>query len=182
MANARGIRPNRRKSQRHPMLWGRSKSVWWPDCVGVVPAYPQTLEAFDKKRAASSIVMKKAWADGKMAGGRKGIPDGWAGRRAKLKEVRDAADVVAKEKVRIMADQGLLPFGATGTDAEHATTALEFAVSTVIAKDDDGCPAATIKDRLAAAALVLKYTKSPPATKSELSISKAEDFLASLVG
>ena len=37
------------------------------------------------------------------------------------------------------------------------------------------------RERLAAARLVLDFTKSKPATKSDVSISRAEDFLASLL-
>jgi hypothetical protein len=37
------------------------------------------------------------------------------------------------------------------------------------------------RERLAAARLVLDFTKSKPASKSDVSISKAEDFLASLL-
>jgi len=37
------------------------------------------------------------------------------------------------------------------------------------------------RERLAAARLVLDFTKSKPVSKSNVSISKAEDFLASLV-
>lgn len=37
------------------------------------------------------------------------------------------------------------------------------------------------RERLAAARLVLDFTKQKPASKNEVSLSKAEDFLASLV-
>ena len=37
------------------------------------------------------------------------------------------------------------------------------------------------RERLAAARLVLDFTKSKPASKSDVSISRAEDFLASLL-
>jgi len=37
------------------------------------------------------------------------------------------------------------------------------------------------RERLAAARLVLDFTKSKPAAKSDVSISRAEDFLASLL-
>lgn len=37
------------------------------------------------------------------------------------------------------------------------------------------------RERLAAARLVLDFTKSKPASKSDVSIHKAEDFLASLL-
>ena len=37
------------------------------------------------------------------------------------------------------------------------------------------------RERVNSARLILEYTKAKPASKSELAISKAEDFLASLV-
>ena len=37
------------------------------------------------------------------------------------------------------------------------------------------------RERLAAARLVLDFTKSKPASKSDVSISRAEDFLATLL-
>ena len=37
------------------------------------------------------------------------------------------------------------------------------------------------RERVAAARLVLDFTKQKPASKSELAVSKAEDFLSSLL-
>jgi len=57
---------------------------------------------------------------------------------------------------------------------EYAKTALETAVEVMKTPGEN-------RERVAAARLVLDFTKSKPVAKNELSISKAEDFLASLV-
>ena len=57
---------------------------------------------------------------------------------------------------------------------EYAKAALETAVEVMRVPGDN-------RERVAAARLVLDFCKQKPASKNELSISKAEDFLASLV-
>lgn len=57
---------------------------------------------------------------------------------------------------------------------EHAKEALKTAVEVMRV---DGAT----RERLQAARLVLDFTKSKPANKSEVTIGKAEDFLASLL-
>lgn len=52
--------------------------------------------------------------------------------------------------------------------------ALEYAVSVIEANVD------ATRDRLAAARLILDFTKQKPASKNEHTINKAEDFLAAL--
>ena len=55
-----------------------------------------------------------------------------------------------------------------------AKAALEYAVG-VIETDKDGT-----RDKLAAARLVLDFTKKRPATSSEVKLNAAEEFLAAL--
>ena len=57
---------------------------------------------------------------------------------------------------------------------DYAKSALETAVEIM------EVPGET-RERLAAARLVLDFTKSRPASKSEVTIGKAEEFLASLL-
>ena len=57
---------------------------------------------------------------------------------------------------------------------EYAKAALETAVEVMRMVGDN-------RERVAAARLVLDFTKQKPASKNEVAISKAEDFLASLV-
>ena len=57
---------------------------------------------------------------------------------------------------------------------EYSQEALETAVEIM------RVPGET-RERLSAARLILDYTKSKPVSKSEVAVSKAEDFLASLL-
>ena len=57
---------------------------------------------------------------------------------------------------------------------EYAKAALETAVEVMKVVGDN-------RERVAAARLVLDFCKSKPVTKSEMAISKAEDFLAGLI-
>lgn len=61
-----------------------------------------------------------------------------------------------------------------GIEDEYAKAALETAVEVMRVPGDN-------RERVAAARLVLDFCRAKPASKNELSISKAEDFLASLV-
>jgi hypothetical protein len=99
----------------------------------------------------------------KIGGGRKaGVPLN--------RTIQQHAQVVADQKPEIerimkkMADQGILP------DDPRAVEALEAAVTVLRTVE-------TAKDRLAAARLVLDFTKSKPTTKIEATIKSAEDLL-----
>ena len=99
-------------------------------------------------------------------GGRpRGVPDGH--RKETIEPIRAKAKAEAKEVVKIMAEK-------YDIEDEYAKTALETAVEVMKVVGDN-------RERVAAARLVLDFTKSKPSAKSEVSISKAEDFLASLV-
>ena len=99
-------------------------------------------------------------------GGRpKGVPDGY--RREQIEPIRSEAKQEAKRIVNIMAEQH-------GIEDEYAKAALETAVEVMRVPGDN-------RERVAAARLILDFCKSKPASKPELSIRQAEDFLASLV-
>ena len=57
---------------------------------------------------------------------------------------------------------------------QYAKAALETAVEVMRCPGDN-------RERVAAARLVLDFTKQKPASKSEVALSKAEDFLSSLI-
>lgn len=98
-------------------------------------------------------------------GKRKGVPS-----HMTIKEFEALylpAKAEAKKIVDLMEQKKLV-------ENEYAREALEFSVGVVRAG------AHTIKDRLSAAKLVLDFTKQKPAAKNEVTISKAEDFLAQL--
>lgn len=109
----------------------------------------------------------KEWAKNrkKSTGRPKGVPDGY--RKETIEPLREREHKFARKVVDIMADK-------MGIEDEYAKEALVTAVEIM------RVPAET-RERLAAARLVLDFTKQKPASKNELSIAKAEAFLESLI-
>jgi len=99
-------------------------------------------------------------------GGRpRGVPDGY--RKETIEPIRSKVKTEARKVVEIMSEK-------YNIEDEYAKAALETAVEVM------KCPGEN-RERVSAARLVLDFTKSKPSAKSEVSISKAEDFLASLM-
>jgi hypothetical protein len=97
----------------------------------------------------------------------KGSIDGYS--RSELNKQRAIAKAEAKEMVKIMEKKGFeVP------KQEFAREAIEAAVETM------RMTAINPKDKLAAARLVLDFTMSKPAAQSEVTVRKAEDFLADI--
>ena len=99
------------------------------------------------------------------AGRPRGVPDGYT--RERIEPVRAAIKDEAKRIVKKMSQD-------YNIEDEYAKTALETAVEVMRCPGDN-------RERVAAARLVLDFTKSKPVSKNELAISKAEDFLAGLL-
>lgn len=96
--------------------------------------------------------------------GRFGVPDGMRKKEAMI--LNEAAAQSAKETMADLEKAGIF------TDADDAAKeALTKALTVMRAPGDK-------RDALAAARLVLEYTKAKPASKSELTINKAEAWLA----
>ena len=95
----------------------------------------------------------------------KGVPDGY--RKADIEPIRDKAKKEAEKVVQIMSDKFEI-------EDVFAQEALQTAVEVM------RTPGET-RERLSAARLVLDWTKAKPAAKSEVTIGKAEEFLASLI-
>ena len=95
----------------------------------------------------------------------KGVPDAY--RKSQIEPIRAEAKKEAKQLVSIMADK-------FNIEDDYAKQALEAAVEIV------QVPGET-RERLAAARLVLDFTRSKPAAKQEVTIGKAEEFLSSLL-
>lgn len=112
--------------------------------------------------------LRKQWAKKrrKNPGRPKGTPDGY--RKAEIEPIRKQAKKDAERIVEIMTDKMDLP------EDEYSQEAMKTAVEIMRVP---GSP----RERLSAARLVLDFTKAKPASKAELSISKAEDFLSSLL-
>ena len=101
----------------------------------------------------------------KNAGRPRGVPDGY--RREQIEPIRAKEKQEAKRIVEIMSKEYSI-------EDEYAKAALETAVEVMRVPGDN-------RERVAAARLVLDFTKSRPVAKSELAISKAEDFLSGLL-
>jgi hypothetical protein len=91
-----------------------------------------------------------------------GKPRGY--RFDEIERARAAASLEAQELVAAVAEK-------LNIEDDRAKTALEFAVEVVKDKTN------LVKDRLAAARLTLDFTQPKPASRTELEIKKAEDFL-----
>lgn len=119
-------------------------------------------------------LLLKLWTDrrhlkpnGKGPGRPRGSPDGYTG--AEVRRMRAVAKDEAKRMVRIMEKKGFqIP------ENEFAREALEAAVETM------RMDAINPKDKLTAARLVLEFTKAKPAAQAELTVKRAEDYLADI--
>lgn len=111
--------------------------------------------------------LRRQWSNKprKNAGRPKGVPDGYT--KAQIEPLRDNAKKEAETLVNVMADKYEI-------EDDYSREALQTAVEIM------RVPGET-RERLSAARLILDYTKAKPVSKSEVAISKAEDFLASLL-
>jgi hypothetical protein len=141
---------------------------WRPEFVGVKPGYPKTPEAWEAQRERSRQHAKQLHERGGFT--RRGIPDGWSGRREELADIRAENLASARQAVARMRERGELL-----SDDERAEFALAYAMSIVLD------PAACATDRLAAARLVLTYTLARPTTRPACALVDAERLLAELL-
>lgn len=118
----------------------------------------ETPEGREKRRQWSTKPRKN--------GGRpKGVPDGY--RKETIAPIRAQAQKDAQRITEIMSDK-------FNIEDEYQKEALKTAVEVMRLVGET-------RERLAAARLVLDFTKSKPASKSDVAIHRAEDFLASLL-
>ena len=111
--------------------------------------------------------LRRSWSTKpRKNGGRpKGVPDGF--RREQIEPIRAKAKKEAEKVVKIMSQE----FGVEDTYAQEA---LQTAVEVMRVQGET-------RERLAAARLILDFTKTKPVAKSEVTIGKAEEFLSSLL-
>ena len=169
-------RPNKKRERQwwtvHPNF---QPGAWHAELAGLIPHYPKTQEAFDKKQAQCREQIIRLNAEGRA--GRRGVPDGWAGRKKELYAIRAKAAVKAKAIVKEMTEKELLT-----VDGERAEIAMTAAVEIIVAQDNKGTHVYTTKDRMDAIKTVLKHTKPLPAIKAEVKLSPAEQFLSFVAG
>lgn len=141
-----------RPRRTNPAVSAAQKALW---------ADPVYREKMMEKRKAAGIALRGFKS-------RVGVPDGM--RKAEAYPLIEAAKESAKETMSELKQAGVLD----GVDP-RAEEALETAIKVMRSPGDK-------KITLAAASLVLTFTKSKPASKSEISVNKAEDWLAAVAG
>ena len=111
--------------------------------------------------------LRKQWSTKprKNAGRPKGTPDGYT-----LEAITPIREQAKKDAERIVAKMTK----DNNIDDEYAVEALKAAVEIMREPGQN-------RDRLTAARMVLDFTKTKPAAKSEVTIGKAEAFLESLL-
>ena len=121
----------------------------------------------DLMKTEEGRALRRQWSTKprKNAGRPRGVPDGYS--REQIEPIRTKIKDEAKRIVMKMSQD-------YNIEDEYAKTALETAVEVMRCPGDN-------RERVAAARLVLDFTKSKPVSKNELAISKAEDFLAGLL-
>lgn len=117
----------------------------------------------------------KVWTDrrflcpnGKKAGRPHGSIDGYSS--SELRQQRAIAKAEAKEMVKYMSEKK----GFEIPKNEFAKEAIEAAVESMRME------AINVKDKLAAARLVLEFTMAKPSTSSEVTVKTAESFLSDI--
>lgn len=141
--------PRKNRTGANSKAGSRLKELW---------ADPVWAEAQRAKQRAAAAKRKG------LPGSRLNVPDGMRKEEALASWAN--AEERAKETMTALIKNGVVD----GED-ERATEALLFNLTTMRANHD-------IRARLAAASKVLEYTKSKPVAKSEVTLNKAEDWLA----
>jgi hypothetical protein len=115
----------------------------------------------------------RAWAKARKPGRKPGVPDGYTAKT--IAPLRAAAERDAERLIKIMEEQDiLLPTDELlDNDAAMAKEALKETIIILRTPGD-------ARNKLAAARTVLEYTRQKPAQNSNVTVSKAEDFLAAL--
>jgi hypothetical protein len=151
---------------------GEPPKQWNPEYAARIPWYPKSPEAFARWQQNGRDRMARLKAEGRFPT-RRGVPDGWGGRKHIAQELRAKAQAEAKEIVAFMVKNKMVE-----SEDPRAEEALEAMIAIVRAKDEAmATPLYPPRDRIAAANTVLAYTKQKPATKTDLNVRRAEDFL-----
>jgi hypothetical protein len=155
-----------------PRTWRpgwQKPSAWRPEWVGIKPGYPKSLEEWNQRRERARQRALELHRRGVFH--RRGVPDGWAGRRDELAALREKCAQTARQAVDALEARGDLD----GEDPRVAE-ALAFIASVVLD------PTASASDRLNAARILLTFTKPRAAARQAVSVMGAEEYLAELLG
>lgn len=109
--------------------------------------------------------MQKWRIEGGKCADKTSVPAGYT--KVMMEDLRHQAQLRAKRMVKKIAEKNDI-------NSEYAKQALETVAEIMQTPGSDA-------ERLKASRVMLEFTQSKPVAKSEISVSKAEDFLASLV-
>lgn len=155
---------------------GEPPKQWNPEYAARIPWYPKTPEAFAvwcQKKRERMLKLKEMGC----LPTRRGIPDGFGGRKEEVLQMRAKAHKEAKEIVRYMREKDLI-----ASEDPRAEEALEAMIGIVRAKDEQmDAPLYRANERISAAKVVLDFTKQRPTSKVDAVVTRAEDFLAVVV-
>jgi hypothetical protein len=153
--------------QPHPALKGRQRGIFHADLVGVIPGYPRDQEAYDKRRQTLLENSARARSAGKLS--RKGVPNGWAGRRAELAAENRKADAEGTQIADAMVRAGLLHNGTE--DDALANEAMAYVLSVI--RNKSVCETL----RQSAARQLLTFTMANPRSASKDPRAYAETLM-----
>ncbi len=148
----------------HPLLRGRDKGVWYADAVGVVPGYPRSPEVHAARMVQLKTNFKAAKGRGKLANTRLGVPNGWAGRKGELAEMRSDATELAEAAVNKLFEP----------DCYEARLCMEHALAIALN------PSVHVQHRITAMRIVLEYAQVRPAARQVLQGQSGLEFLRRL--
>lgn len=147
---------------------GLPRGMWHPELVGR-SGYPKTEEAFQRRVENGKRLAERFKSEGRPMN-RKGVTDGWGGKKAKIAEIRAQATKDATAVINYMISNGMINM-VPEDDEGKAKASLEATARIAL---DETQP---LRERLAANRLLLEFTKSKPAQKSEVKLEKPEDWL-----
>ena len=165
-----------RQRSKHPLLASRPAGHWYPDLVGVIPSYPKTEAAWRNK----SEGMRKRIEAYNRAGkthARSTTPKGYKGEQKRLGTLWQFATMSAQGIMQTIRERGIV----TDQDDPRVQLALTHAIGLIEAKDPEtGVFIEAGSTRVQAMRLLCDFLKSKPATKQDVNINTAEQWLASL--
>lgn len=154
--------------------------MWYPDLV-FIQSYPKTQEAFDKLQARCREQVIRLNREGRAK--RTGTPIGWARQQKLLEASRKDAQHEAGLYLQIMENTGIISpaMEAQGRQVLQDMVAIVLERVRDPAEPEKVKPVHGTEARIKAAKVALEFILQKPSAKSEVTLSKAEDFLAQLV-
>jgi hypothetical protein len=150
------------RRNRHKVLQNRPQGEWCPDAVGVVPGYPRTPETFAAQAERLRVNRQKAKERGLL--NRHGVPNGWAGRKDEIAEIRRNSQTEAERLTEAVFEP----------DCREARIAMTAAMQIALS------PVEHPKHRVTAMRLILQYTVPPPVQRAALASGDVQGFLRRL--